>query len=152
MKKYLIFAALALAIMAVVGCSTPDEVNPFVIGQTVYPADNFRLTDPTDDFMKVAEEGAEVINLTKDLIRVRFSDNTEKVYDWSWFVANNDLVLTDDWVLGNPFSVGQTVCAVPDSVREDFPDSGVVADVVGELLLLDNYDSPINSGHFQECQ
>lgn len=143
---------IVLAGLVIVGCGgNAPKTNPFVIGQTVYPKSDFVLTASAEQFAKMAQ-GAKVINTSSDLIRVRFSDNTEGVYGWVWFIAKEPLVLTEDWVLGNPFSTGQTVCAVPDSVRESFPDKGIVTEIHGELIKLEGYDSLLHSGHFQECQ
>ncbi len=147
--------------------------NPFVIGQTVYPTEAYldELTSREvgyrslgyEEFalreaalQEVIGEGGVVMDMTAHLIRIRFSDGSESDFDWGWFEAKEGLVLTDDWVLGNPFSVGQTVCAIPDSIRLDFPDRGVVEAISGNLLKLRGYGSTysdyIHFGHFQECR
>ena len=141
-----------LSTLLLVSCgNAPEESNPFVIGQTVYPADNFSLTGSTKEVVALADQGAQIVNMTRDLIRVQFADGSEAVYNWKWFDAGEPFELTDEWVFGNPFVVGETVCAVPRSVDRNFSDKGVVSEVHDELIKLEGEDSLIYFGHFQRC-
>lgn len=157
MKYFLsVFAFICLGILAlalgIFDNKNVSDINPFIIGQTVYPAKNFSSITLSKDLVKMASEGAVVINLTKDLIRVRFINGDEETYAWPWFVAKEKLVLTDEWIIGNQFVVGQCVRAIPSSVREDFPDKGIVVEVDKSWIRLKGYDGWINAGHFQRCQ
>jgi len=158
-KLVLIFVSLA-AVLLVVSCAAEPEQNPFVIGQTIYVADDFYytlLSNFSEEMVKDLEtNGAQVVDITAGLVRYRLSDGSESMSNWRWFTQKEDLVLTDNWVLGNPFSVGQRVCAVANSIRERFPDEGIVDAINGSLLRLKGYregvDGWIGWAHFQECR
>lgn len=60
------------------------RLNPYVVGQTVYPKD--QLADYDDELTR--GEAAEVIEAKTFHIKVRFSDGREKTYDWSWFLPS----------------------------------------------------------------
>lgn len=135
------------------------EGNPFRIYQRVYPRSDFYTTNPSSELLKQLSQGVVVINIHRDYIRIRLADGNEYTYGHGWFVGvpgdrNTDIsepYMANRWKVGNQFKFGDIVCAVPDSVRESFPDKSIVLGTEGELLYIFGYSGPINHGHFQKC-
>lgn len=140
---------LALALAIVSASCSPAEVNPFQIGQTVYPSEIYGGKH-TKAELELAQEGARVLDITETLVRVEYADGSVDFLHNEYFVPG-DVALDEDWLLGNPFAVGQEVCAVPGSVREPFPDRAAITGIDGERLYLAGYQYPVNWTHFQEC-
>ena len=151
-RVYLVVVLITAAFFVVAYLFTmekSDPLNPFQIGQVVYPSEDFLLTNPTTEEYNLYQKGATVIDMNQELIRLRFADNSEAVYAADWFVAHSPLVLSGEWVLGNQFRVGDVVCAIPVSQGEDIPQKGTVTKVNGNFVYFD--DQAISYGHYQKC-
>ena len=132
--------------------SSVPEINPFQIGQTVYFSEKYySVLNDLGYSRSLAENGVEVVDLTKDLVRVKFTDGSEHFCNWRWIASSKKISLTDKWVLGNPFSVGQTVCVVPSSSWEDIPLKGKVLKVKDDFLVVEGNEKHIHYLHYQEC-
>ena len=137
-----------LFVYALVEIERDEEArNPFQVGQKVSVTDKYAEVQGAEEAELL---DCQIINMTAAQVRIR-CNGLEKDLHWSWLKADGELELTDEWVFSNPFRVGQEVCAVPDSIREDFLDIGVVVDLQNELIKLDDYPDWINWTHFQYC-
>jgi hypothetical protein len=154
MRKNSLTLAFAVIITALLlsACGTPNqqETNPFQIGQVIYPNADY-ATEHTDEEVTIAKQGAKVLDITSEFVRVQYSDGNVDVLSFLWFEPA-EMELTDEWAIGNPFHEGDEVCAVPDSVREDFPDEGTVTGITMDYILIDDYGSLLNWSHFQSCE
>lgn len=151
-RVYLIVVLIIVVFSSVVYLFTMEKrapLNPFQIGQTVYPSKDFLLTNPTTEQFNLYQKGATVIDMNQELIRLRFADNSEAVYAADWFVAHSPLVLSGEWVLGNQFRPGDVVCVIPDSKDLDIPQKGTITKVSEKFVYFD--DQAISWGHFQKC-
>lgn len=158
--KRLILILMALLVLSLAACESRDEpvveevqANPFYIGQVVYPGPDFDVTHSQKE-IEVAQRGAKVLDITNRLVRVRYTDDSVEILSFVWFEYPENPVeirLTDDWLMGNPFHEGATVCLVPDSRRKGLPNEGTIEKVNGEVVLLDTYTDWLNWEHLQYC-
>jgi hypothetical protein len=155
MKRILNTILLLIAVYALYIVSLSfleEEKNPFTIGDTVSPVEGAPFTGFSDEsFASFKNDGAMVVDLTNEFVRVCLEDGSEDTYYWKWLEKKDELVLTRDWVIGNPYSPGQEVCAIPSSLAESFPDKGIVEAIDGDQLQVEGFDRLIDWGHFQEC-
>ena len=152
-KNSLILAFVVIIVVLILSaCGTPyqSKTNPFQIGQVIYPNADY-ATEHTDEEVVIANQGAKVLDINSKLVRVQYADGNVDVLSFLWFEPA-EMELTDDWVMGNPYHEGDEVCAVPDSIREDFPDKGTVTGVAMDFVLIDDFGTLLNWRHFQFCQ
>ncbi|KKS07013.1 hypothetical protein A3K01_04135 [candidate division WWE3 bacterium RIFOXYD1_FULL_43_17] len=143
---------VVILVMSFPSCSgsSEQETNPFQIGQTIYPNKDY-VESHYPEHVAIAIQGGKVVDITRDLVRIEYNDGSTYVFDHEWFQPL-EMELSEVWMLGNPFHVGDYVCAVPDSIRESFPDAGNVSKVQGELIQLNGSGHLINWAHFQLCK
>ena len=145
----LIFAVLASLVLASCVSAKEPQENPFQIGQIIYPNGDYIETHTAEE-LEMASQGSKVLDVTSEFVRVEYTNGSVEMLSFVWFEPD-EMKLTNDWALGNPFHIGDEVCAIPDSVRENFPDMGTVTDVEMDFILIDNFGTMINWGHFQYC-
>lgn len=128
------------------------DINPFKVGQTIYPNGNFLRFN--EEFETIAQDGVKVIDITISLVRVMWSDGNEGTYHWSYFVDQKEsMALSDDWLIGNIFAVGQEVCATLSSTSlGHIPTRGIIQEIAGRLITLEEEeDRWFDHKHFQKC-
>jgi hypothetical protein len=135
--------------ITVTGVQQGNGNSRFYVGETVYPAEGFSNNN-SPKITSMANEGVVVVNLSDKLVRVKFVDGSEATYGLDWFISKEPT--SPNWVVGNKFVVGQEVCAIPSSVREPFPNKGVVEKIDGDLVELKGYTGSIDFMHFQVCR
>lgn len=137
MKELILAILILLALTIWVGEEIKEresKVNPFAIGQTIIPSELAVNNPALRKKLDLAKDSVQVINLTDELVRVLFNDDSEGIFEWRYFKAKSPLKLTEDWILGNPFSPGQSVCSIEQGVQ--FPPHGIIERVVGEYVTL----------------
>ena len=157
---YIVLLVLALGLVIIppiaFASGTHNEIPDFQIGQTVVTTDKYPETFHDDG---IANKILQIVDMNSELLRVQDEDGNEYVLSYEW-LEPLPMELSEDWVFGNPFKVNDYVCSTPGSLRESFPDEGVVAEVDGDfisLLYWENYGpvertDMINWQHFQFCE
>lgn len=139
--------------------------NPFRLFQRVYPnTEYYKFKTEALDSSRypVADGGAIIIDQTNSALRLLFEDGTVSTFPNRMFEEKSDDLdrnsenytywYSEEWRLGNPFAVGDVVCAVASSIREDFPDKATVLKVDDQFVYVDGYKSMIEFSHFQYCK
>ena len=146
----LFYVLLVTIVLASCNPGVEPEINPFRIGQVIYPNEEYAEEHNAKE-LALANQGTKVLDISSQLVRVQYSDGSVDVLSFYWFEPA-EIELTEKWALGNPFHEGDKVCAVSDSLREGFLDKGIIDGVSGEFVLIKDHDTLLNWGHFQFCQ
>ena len=125
------------------------EDNPFQIGQIIYPSEAY-ATEHTPEEVYVARRGAKVLDITVKLVRVEYSDGRVDTLSHLWFEPS-EMILTEEWALGNPYHAGDEICVIPNFVGESFPDTGTVERITEDHVIIEGYNSLLHWTLFQYC-
>lgn len=131
--------------------------NYFFVGQHVKPSNSFRFDDGQKE---VQMEGAMVVDISRDFVRVVFSDGRIETYNKIHFIPAEEGQVasepwySEDWKVGNTFRLHDYVC-IADPTNDNngsIPYFGVVTDVDEEGLLEVNYQGRYSWEWFKRCE